>query len=96
MIDWSACDAVAIDRDHVNGQLLFRGTRVPVGTLFEHLRDEACGRAFVERLPGVTVAQVRAVLDVIVQAVSGVSDASPPARRWFGATRFDEEEWEWR
>ena len=49
--------------DKVGGQLLFRGTRVPVSALFENLRDGASIDDFLEWFPGVTREQVLAVLD---------------------------------
>lgn len=42
---------------------MFRGTRIPVAALFENLGDGASASEFVEWFPGVTVEQVRAVLD---------------------------------
>jgi uncharacterized protein (DUF433 family) len=62
MIDWSACPAVERDPDRVSGAWVFRGTRVPVATLFENLEDGASASQFVEWFPGVTLEQVRTVL----------------------------------
>lgn len=42
---------------------MFRGTRVPVAALFENLEDGALASQFVEWFPGVTLEQVRAVLE---------------------------------
>jgi len=42
---------------------VFCGTRVPVAALFENLEDGATTAQFVEWFPGVTVDQVRAVLE---------------------------------
>ena len=63
MIDWSTCDAVERDPDRVSGAWVFRGTRVPVAALFENLEDGAVASQFVEWFPGVTMDQVRAVLE---------------------------------
>jgi uncharacterized protein (DUF433 family) len=63
MIDWSTCAAVERDRERVSGAWVFRGTRVPVAALFENLEDEISVGEFVELFPGVTVEQVRAVLE---------------------------------
>ena len=63
MIDWSTCEAVERDPARVSGAWLFRGTRVPVAALFENLEDGAPVGQFVEWFPGVTLAQVRAVLE---------------------------------
>jgi len=63
MLDWSSCPAVERDPERVSGAWVFRGTRVPVSALFENLEDGAEITQFVEWYPGVTVEQVRAVLD---------------------------------
>jgi uncharacterized protein (DUF433 family) len=63
MIDWSSCAAVERDAERVSGAWVFRGTRVPVAALFENLEDGAQVTQFVEWFPGVSLEQVRAVLD---------------------------------
>jgi uncharacterized protein (DUF433 family) len=47
----------------VSGAWVFRGTRVPVAALFENLKDGASIDQFLEWFPGVTRAQVEALLD---------------------------------
>lgn len=42
---------------------MFRGTRVPIAALFENVEDGALVDQFVEWFPGVTLVQVRAVLE---------------------------------
>ena len=63
MLDWSSCSAVERDAERVSGAWVFRGTRVPVSALFENLEDGVQITQFVELFPGVTIEQVRAVLD---------------------------------
>ena len=63
MIDWSTCPAVERDPDRVSGAWVFRGTRVPVSALFENLEDGVVTSQFVEWFPGVTLEQIRGVLD---------------------------------
>ena len=63
MLDWSTCPAVERDPQRVSGGWVFRGTRVPVSALFENLEDGVQISQFVEWFPGVTIEQVRAVLD---------------------------------
>ena len=63
MLDWSPCDAVENDPQRMSGAWVFRGTRVPVSALFENLKDGAPVSQFVEWFPGVTLEQVRAVLE---------------------------------
>jgi uncharacterized protein (DUF433 family) len=62
MIDWSSCEVVEQDPERYSGAWLFRGTRVPIAALFENLEDDVPIHDFVEWFPGVTLAQVRAVL----------------------------------
>lgn len=63
MIDWSSCHAVERDPDRYSGAWVFRGTRVPVAALFENLEEDVTVHRFVEWFPGVTLEQVRAVLE---------------------------------
>lgn len=68
MIDWSSCPAVERSPERVSGTWVFRGTRVPVKTLFENLEDGASVEQFVEWFPGVTLEQARAVLEHAAQS----------------------------
>ena len=63
MIDWSTCPEVERDPARVSGAWVFRGTRVPVAALFENLEGGAQVSQFVEWFPGVSLDQVRAVLE---------------------------------
>ncbi|MEK6806842.1 MAG: DUF433 domain-containing protein [Pseudomonadota bacterium] len=63
MLDWSSCPEVERDAQRVSGAWLFRGTRVPVSALFENLEEGAQVSQFVEWFPGVTLKQVRVVLE---------------------------------
>jgi uncharacterized protein (DUF433 family) len=63
MIDWSECPEVEQSRDRVSGTWLFKGTRVPVKSLFENLKDGADIDDILEWFPGITRQQVRAVLE---------------------------------
>ena len=63
MNDWAELAAIERDPERVSGAWVFRGTRVPVTALFENLRDGATVDQFLEWFPGVTRAQVAAVLD---------------------------------
>ena len=60
---WTSCEAVERDPDKVSGAWVFRGTRVPVAALFENLEDGAQIHDFVTWFPGVTLQQVRQVLE---------------------------------
>ena len=63
MIDWSSCPAVERDPERVSGVWVFRGTRVTVAALFENLEDGAQFDEIVAWFPGVTIEQIRAVLE---------------------------------
>ena len=63
MMDWSTCTAVERDPERVSGAWIFRGTRVPVAALFENLEDGVAVGEFVALFPGVTLGQVRTVLE---------------------------------
>jgi uncharacterized protein (DUF433 family) len=47
----------------MSGAWVFKGTRIPVSALFENLEDGAQITQFIEWFPGVTLDQVRMVLD---------------------------------
>ena len=63
MLDWTTCAAVEQTPGIVSGAWVFRGTRVPVHALFENIEDGATVDQFLEWFPGVTRAQVEAVLE---------------------------------
>ena len=62
MDDRGALVEIERDPERVGGAWVFRGTRVPVAALFENLRDGATVDDFLAWFPGVTRAQVDAVL----------------------------------
>ena len=63
MVDWSTCEFSEQDPDRVSGVWVFRGSRVPISTLFENLEDGAMVDDFVEWFPGISLEQVRGVLE---------------------------------
>ena len=63
MVVWDLCPAVERNTDKVSGAWLFRGTRVPVSSLFENLRDGATVEQFLDWFPGVERWQIESVLD---------------------------------
>jgi uncharacterized protein (DUF433 family) len=67
---WDTLDVVERHPDTVSGAWVFRGTRVPVAALFENLRDGATIDQFLEWFPGVSRAQVEAVLNYEVRALT--------------------------
>lgn len=75
MHEWDTLVAVERTPEILHGTWVFRDTRVPVAALFENLRDGATIDQFLEWFPGVTRAQVEAVLDYEAQTLSGASSA---------------------
>lgn len=65
MVDWTNCNSVERVADRVSGAWVFKGTRLPVRTLFENLEEGATIDDFIEWYEGVTREQV---LDVLKQA----------------------------
>ena len=63
MSTWKSCPAVERDPEKVSGALVFSGTRVPVVSLFENLRDGTTIDQFLDWFPGVERWQVESVLD---------------------------------
>ncbi len=56
-------DLITIDKDILGGQSVFKGTRVPVESLFDHLEAGVSLDVFLEDFPTVTREQAIALLD---------------------------------
>jgi uncharacterized protein (DUF433 family) len=59
--------------EKVSGELIFRGTRVPAAALFENLKDGASIDQFLDWFPGVTRAQVEALLDHEISVLADIA-----------------------
>jgi uncharacterized protein (DUF433 family) len=57
-------DLITIDAEVLGGQPVFKGTRVPVETLFDHLEAGVSLEEFLEDFPTVTKEQAIATLEV--------------------------------
>lgn len=55
-------DYIVTDLEILGGEPVFRGTRVPVASLFEHLESDCSLDEFLENFPTVTRAAAVAVL----------------------------------
>lgn len=55
---------ITIDPEILGGQPVFKGTRVPVETLFDHLEAGVSLDQFLDDFPTVTKEQAKAVLEV--------------------------------
>ena len=62
-MDWRLCSAVDRAPEKLGGTWCFRGTRLPVAALFEHLDQGATIDEFLEWFPSASREQVYAVLD---------------------------------
>jgi uncharacterized protein (DUF433 family) len=62
-LDWSECPAVESVPGKVSGAWVFRGTRMPVATVFENLEDGLTIDEIVQMFDGLTREQVRTVLE---------------------------------
>jgi uncharacterized protein (DUF433 family) len=59
----NATDLITVDPDILGGTPVFKGTRVPVKTLFEYLEDNYSLDEFLECFPSVTREMARRVLE---------------------------------
>jgi uncharacterized protein (DUF433 family) len=73
-LDWTKCAAVESVPGKVSGAWVFRGTRLPVATIFENLEDGLTIEEIMEQFD-VTREQVTAVLDFAARSLE------PPIRR---------------
>ncbi|MCM3900688.1 MAG: DUF433 domain-containing protein [Pyrinomonadaceae bacterium] len=62
-------DLITIDPDILGGVPVFKGTRVPVKTLFEYLENDYSLEEFLECFPSVTRDLARRVLERSEQAL---------------------------
>ena len=61
-MEWNLCGAVDRSPGKLNGTWCFRGTRLPVAALFEHLDRGSTIDEFLEWFPSVSRDQVHEVL----------------------------------
>ena len=66
-------DLVTTDPDILGGTPVFKGTRVPVKTLFDYLGNNYTLAEFVECFPTVTSSAARAMLDESESALLSVA-----------------------
>ena len=67
-LDWTKCAALESVPGKVSGAWVFRGTRVPVATIFENLEDGLSIEEIMEQFD-VTREQVTAVLDFAARSL---------------------------
>ena len=79
MTDWSKCPVVESVPGRVSGAWVFKGTRLPVSPLFGNLAEGATVHDFIEWFGGTDEAQVRAVLEFVVQDLDAMVAKVPLA-----------------
>jgi uncharacterized protein (DUF433 family) len=67
-LDWSQCPVVESVPGKVSGAWVFRGTRMPVATVFENLEDGLTIDEIMEQFD-VTREQITAVLDFAARSL---------------------------
>lgn len=67
----NASDLITVDPEIMGGVPVFRGTRVPIKSLFEYLEDNYTLEQFVECFPSVTLAEVKRLLECSEAALVG-------------------------
>ena len=65
----TASDLITIDPEILGGAPVFKGTRVPVKTLFEYLENDYSLEEFLECFPSVNRDHVRQVLECSEQTL---------------------------
>ena len=68
-LDWSQCPAVESVPGKVSGAWVFRGTRMPVATVFENLEDGMSIDELVETFDGLTREQIQSVLEFVARSL---------------------------
>lgn len=67
-LDWSQCPAVESVPGKVSGAWVFRGTRLPVATVFENLEDGMTVEELTEQFD-ITPEQIKAVLEFAARSL---------------------------
>lgn len=67
--DWDRCSVVERDPDKRGGALIFRGTRMPVATVFINLKSGLTVDEILKVFPDITREQIEAVIDHEIAAM---------------------------
>jgi uncharacterized protein (DUF433 family) len=68
-LDWSKCDAVESVPGKVSGAWVFKGTRMPVQTVFANLEVGMSVQEITEVFDGVTREEISAVMGFVVRSL---------------------------
>lgn len=77
-LDWSQCPAVESVADRRSGAWVFRGTRMPVATVFENLEAGSSIEEIIEQFH-VTRDQIQSVLEFAARSLDSPPIAASPA-----------------
>ncbi len=80
MTDWSMCPAVESVPGKVSGNWVFKGTRLPVYTLFENLAEGATIYDFLDWFGGVDESEVKEVLEHVARDLRAKAAHAHPVR----------------
>ena len=80
-------DLITIDPETMGGQPVFKGTRVPVDSLFEQLEDGVSLDEFLDEYDTVSGDQAIAVMEIAIQLLSKNIDEWYPAVAWWKHTQ---------
>ena len=92
----NSADLITIDPDILGGTPVFKGTRVPVRTLFDYLENNYPLDEFLECFPSVTREMARAVLErseTALLAEEIVAGEAPGRRLAFAAEQGKVRQW---
>ena len=67
---YRARDYISVDREILSGNPVFKGTRVPIQTLFDHLEKGIPLSEFLEDFPSVGKDQAIAVIEIASKIVT--------------------------
>ncbi len=80
MTDWSKCPVVESVPDRVSGNWVFKGTRLPVYTLFENLAAGATIYDFIDWFEVEDESEVRKALEHVAQELRAEVTHAHPVR----------------
>lgn len=68
-LDWSQCEAEESVPGKVSGTWVFKGTRMPVQTVFANLEAGMSVSEIIEIYDGLETAEIKAVIEFVVRSL---------------------------
>ena len=78
MTNWKTYPAVESVPGRLSGAWVFKGTRVPLSSLFGNLAEGATIQEYLEWFPGVQEWQVKAVLEHEIKSLDAIVEHANP------------------